>query len=91
MDGRQHINEHFLKKEAVFCPETVTIYQTAQCCNTEDHSAMEKSSGIEVNFTLMLEDLYSSETSVAIYHTSWCYNPVMIFACVSLYVVLSPM
>ena len=69
IDGRQLINEHFLKTEAVYSPETVTIYQTAEGCNTEDHSVLEKSSGVEVNCTLMVEDVYTSETSVTIYHT----------------------
>ena len=34
VDGSQHINEHILKTEAVYCPETVTTYQTARGCNT---------------------------------------------------------
>jgi hypothetical protein len=82
IDGMQHINEHFLKTEAVYSPETVTIFQTAQSCNTEDHSVLEKSSDVEVNCTLMMEDVHTSETSVTIYHTGWCYNTVMVFACV---------
>jgi hypothetical protein len=89
-DDMQHINEHFLKTEAVYSPETVTIFQTAQFCNTEDNSVLEKSSGVEVSCTLMLEDIYAPETSVTIYHTGWCYNPVTIFKYVILYLVLSP-
>ena len=46
IDGRQHINKHFLKTEAVYSPETVTIYQTAHGCNTEGQSVLEKSSEV---------------------------------------------
>jgi hypothetical protein len=90
IDGRQLVNEHFLRTEALNAPETVTVYQAAQGCNTEDHTVLENSSGVEVNCTLMMEDVYTSETSLTIYHTGWCYNTVMIFAYVILYLVLSP-
>ena len=69
-DGSQRINEHFLKTVAVYSPETVTIYQTAQGCNTEGHSVLVKSS--ELNFILMLEDVYCPETSVTSNHSGWC-------------------
>jgi hypothetical protein len=85
----QHINEHFLKKEALNAIETVTMCQIAQGCNTEDHSVLENSSGVEVNCTLMMEGVYTSETSVTIYHTEWFYNIVMMFAYDILYLVLN--